>query len=66
MLGRNMRLRLLRDFLWPRAEEDPVFRAEVERLSVFGLRLVAALTVGANLLAYALFLIWLPVEQEGE
>jgi signal transduction histidine kinase len=47
--------------LFPDAESrDPAFREEVGRLSVTGLRVIALVGVGANLLSYLLWLIWLP------
>ena len=39
---------------------DPAFREEVGKLSVTGLRVIALVGVGANLLSYLLWLVWLP------
>ena len=50
-----------RELLWPGGEEaDPRFRAEIDRLSVVGLRVIAAVSVAANLLGYFLWLLWMP------
>ncbi len=51
---------LLRLFLPDEERRDPAFRDEVGRLSVTGLRVIALVGIGANLLSYALWLIWLP------
>jgi signal transduction histidine kinase len=51
----------LLSFLLPDEESrDPAFREEVGRLSVTGLRVIALVGVGANLLSYLLWLVWLP------
>ncbi len=54
-------MKLLQRYLLPDEEtHNPAFRSEVGRLSVTGLRVIAAIGVGANLLSYLLWLIWLP------
>jgi signal transduction histidine kinase len=51
----------LRRLLLPDEEtRDPAFREEVAQLSVTGLRVIALVGVGANLLSYLLCLVWLP------
>ncbi len=54
-------MKLLQRYLLPNEEtHNPAFRSEVGRLSVTGLRVIAAIGVGANLLSYLLWLLWLP------
>ncbi len=57
MCAMNALLRLL---LPNEESRDPAFREEVGRLSVTGLRVIALVGVGANLLSYLLWLVWLP------
>lgn len=49
---------LLRLVLPDEETRDPAFREEVGRLSVTGLRVIALVGVGANLLSYLLWLVW--------
>ena len=51
--------------LFPRLEEDPDFRRELDALSASGLRIIVWISIGANLLAYALLFIWLDAIPRG-
>ena len=46
--------------LFPRLEqEDPEFRRELDELASTGLRIIVWVSIGANLLAYAMLFVWL-------
>lgn len=52
---------MVRRFLFPRYEREfPAFRAEVERLAVLGLRVIAAVCVGASSVSVLLMFLVLP------
>lgn len=53
-------LRSVRRYLLPILEEEPRFRAEVERLSVIGVRAIGAVSIGAPLVLLAMGSLWLP------
>ena len=53
-----------RELLWPRAEKDPAFHAEIERLSVFGFRLIAVVSIAANVIGYLQWMLWNPTIPE--
>ena len=56
---------MVRRFLFPRYEDEfPAFRAEVERLSVLGLRVIAAVCLGAPLVSVLLTVLLLPSAPE--
>ncbi|HJS75403.1 MAG TPA: HAMP domain-containing sensor histidine kinase [Vicinamibacteria bacterium] len=51
----------IRSLILPDAESrDPAFREEVGKLSVTGLRIIALVGVGANVLSYLPWLVWFP------
>ena len=46
-------------YLFPDDEKDPAFREELDSFSTVGLRVIAVIAVGANVLGYVLWMFWL-------